>query len=71
MLKLFAGRKMLLIPAIGLLLGSCAQTTAISGASSACAVWPYVSWSDKDTDKTIADAKMNNARRDGWCKDGR
>ena len=71
MLKHYAGRKMLLMPVIGLLLGSCGQTTGISGASSACLVWPYVSWSDKDTDKTIADAKLNNARRDGWCKSAR
>lgn len=67
----FAALKIPSVLAIGLLLASCVQTTGtaeISGAS-ACAVWPYVSWSSKDTDKTIEDAKLNNARRDGWCKD--
>lgn len=64
-----AALKIPLLLVTGLLLGSCAKTMGISGPTSACAVWPYVSWSDKDTDKTIADAKLNNARRDGWCKD--
>lgn len=32
-----------------------------------CATWPYVSWSDHDTDRTILDAKVNNARHDGFC----
>lgn len=34
-----------------------------------CNLWPYVSWVDEDTDETIADAKMNNARKKGFCGD--
>lgn len=35
---------------------------------SACAVWKDVSWSKKDTDQTITEIKVNNARRDAWCQ---
>jgi hypothetical protein len=36
--------------------------------ASACAVWRDVSWSKKDTDQTITEIKINNARRDGFCR---
>jgi hypothetical protein len=32
-----------------------------------CNVWKDVSWSKKDTDQTIQEIKVNNARREGWC----
>jgi hypothetical protein len=32
-----------------------------------CTIWPYVGWADADTDATILDAKVNNARHDGFC----
>jgi hypothetical protein len=35
--------------------------------TSACAVWRDISWSKKDTDQTITEVKINNARRDGFC----
>ena len=51
---------------------ACAPTTATVGTNTAvCAVWKPISWSIKDTDQTIGEAKVNNARRDGWCKDVR
>jgi len=51
----------------GLLVASCATTTG-TGGTDVCAVWPAVSWSVKDTDKTIEDAKISNARRAAWCR---
>mgnify|MGYP003349756966 CR=1 FL=1 len=36
--------------------------------TSACAVWRDISWSRKDTDQTITEVKINNARRDGFCR---
>lgn len=32
-----------------------------------CAVWSEISWSKKDTDQTIREVKINNARREGYC----
>jgi hypothetical protein len=34
-----------------------------------CSVWRDVSFSKKDTDQTITEIKVNNARREAWCKD--
>jgi hypothetical protein len=51
-----------------LVLTGCATTTATVGTNrAACAVWAPVSWSAKDTDQTIREAKINNARRAAWC----
>jgi len=33
-----------------------------------CSVWTGISWADEDTDETILDVKMNNAKRDAFCK---
>ena len=33
-----------------------------------CDVWKDISWSSKDTTGTIIEVKINNARREGWCK---
>lgn len=49
------------------LLTACGQTTA-TGVSSACSVWRDITWSVDDTDQTIREVKINNARRDGFCK---
>ena len=48
------------------LLTACGQTTA-TGASSACSVWRGISWSSDDTDQTIREVKVNNARRAALC----
>ena len=49
-------------------LAGCASLTATTATNkSACAVWRDVSWSHKDTDQTIGEVKVNNARRDAWC----
>jgi len=50
-----------------LLLTACGQTTS-TGATSACSVWRGISWSVEDTDQTIREVKVNNARRDAFCK---
>ena len=36
--------------------------------AAACSVWQPVSWSLKDTDRTIVEVKVNNARREAYCK---
>lgn len=51
-------------------LTGCASLTGTRGTNaSACAVWKDISWSKKDTDQTITEIKVNNARRDAWCQD--
>lgn len=50
-----------------LLLTACAQTTA-TGVTSACSVWKGIRWDVADTDETIVQVKVNNARRDAFCK---
>jgi hypothetical protein len=52
---------LLTLPGCALTMG----TGAIDNA--ACVVWKPISWSVKDTDQTIAEAKTNNARRRGFC----
>jgi hypothetical protein len=34
-----------------------------------CSAWPPVSWSSRDTEETIRDAKASNAARAGFCRD--
>lgn len=50
---------------------SCATTTGINAGFSAlesvCALWQPVTWADEDSDLTIAEVKVNNARRDAFC----
>ena len=33
-----------------------------------CSIWQGISWEDSDTDQTISEIKINNARRDAFCK---
>lgn len=35
---------------------------------SACSVWKDISWSSKDTAKTVTEIKVSNARREGYCE---
>lgn len=49
-------------------LGGCASVIGTKETNaSVCDVWKDVSWSKKDTDQTIGEIKVNNARREGWC----
>lgn len=32
-----------------------------------CELWQPVTWSSKDTDQTIEEAKINNAKWDAFC----
>jgi outer membrane biogenesis lipoprotein LolB len=51
-----------------LLLTGCATTTGTVETNSAvCSVWRPVTWSTKDTDQTIREVKVSNARRKGYC----
>lgn len=49
-----------------LLVAGCTQTTGTAG-TEICSLWRPVSWSQKDTPQTVADVKVNNARRAGYC----
>lgn len=42
--------------------------TTGTAAIDACQFWKPVTWSKKDTPQTIEEVKINNARRQGWCK---
>ena len=53
----------------GRFLTACASLTATTATNKAvCDVWQDLSWSKKDTNETIGEIKVNNARREGWCK---
>lgn len=55
-----------------LALSGCATMTGTVETNKAvCGVWRDISWSKKDTDKTIEEVKINNARREGWCHDAK
>lgn len=41
--------------------------TAVS-VETVCTVWPRTSYSRLDTDPTIRGNRLNNARRDGFCR---
>jgi len=61
--------RFVLVMLLTLPLTNCASlmgTPATNGA--ACGVWKDLSWSKKDTDLTIGEIKVNNARRDGYCQ---
>jgi hypothetical protein len=49
----------------GSLVASCYKTTGT--AETSCLVWRPISWSSKDTPKTIEEVKLNNARQKAWC----
>ena len=52
-----------------LLLAGCFKTTGtVETNLAACSVWRDISWSSKDTPQTITEVKVNNARREGYCK---
>lgn len=51
-----------LLTGCGTMMGSAGTNTA------ACSVWQPISWSQKDTDRTITEVKVNNARRSAFCK---
>jgi hypothetical protein len=52
-----------------LLLAGCSKTMGTAGTNvSACSVWKDISWATKDTPQTITEVKVNNARREGFCK---
>jgi hypothetical protein len=64
-------RRLLLPLLLALILTSCATTGtgAIDAEAIAtiCAAWPAVTWSSRDTQATVADAKANNAARAAFC----
>ena len=50
-------------------LTGCASLTGTRATNTAsCSVWKDISWSKKDTDQTITEIKVNNARREAWCQ---
>ena len=62
-------RLSLLAIVLAVIPAGCAKMTGIVATNaSVCQVWKPIGWSKKDTDRTIIEVKVNNARRDGWCK---
>lgn len=63
-------RLMLAIALTGSLTG-CASLTNTFGTEeqTVCAVWKPITYSRRDTDETIVQVRVNNARRDAWCRD--
>ena len=59
-------KKLTLVGVSGLLAASCSTTTVSNETS--CLVWTPISWSSKDTPQTIEGVKLNNARRQAWCR---
>lgn len=57
--------KLMMIFGATFLLAGCASRTAT--VATECDVWRPISWSVKDTDRTIAEVKSNNARQKAWC----
>jgi hypothetical protein len=65
------GRRLLfalVIPLLLILPGCATVTATVATNLSVCDVWQPVGWSIKDTDQTIKEIKINNARRSGWCR---
>lgn len=61
----FAGR-FALATMLSLTLSAC-DLTMVTSAHSACSVWGPVHWSREDTDETIRQVRINNARHDAYC----
>jgi hypothetical protein len=59
-------RYVLVMPLL-LILSGCATKTA--SVETSCSVFGYITWSKKDTDLTIQQVKVHNARREAFCKD--
>jgi hypothetical protein len=51
-----------------LLTGCATMTGSAETNGAACSVWQSISWSQRDTDRTITEVKVNNARRAAFCK---
>jgi hypothetical protein len=61
--------RLLLVMLLALPLTNCASLMATPVTNGAvCGVWKPISWSKKDTDLTITEIKVSNARREGWCE---
>jgi hypothetical protein len=54
-----------------LLTGCGTMTGSAATNASACSVWQPISWSLRDTDRTITEVKVSNARREAFCKGSR
>lgn len=61
----------LCVLAPGLVACSITTDTAVTDSSAVAAIcreFPAISWSKTDTPETIAEVKVHNARRDGFCQ---
>ena len=69
------GPAILFAMSLALSLSGCVTMTGTSGSQrlsrdqivSVCALWRGVGWEDADTDETITEIKVNNAKRDTYC----
>lgn len=51
------------------LTGCVHQSATVETNGLVCSAWTPVTWSKKDTDRTIEEVKQNNARQKAWCKE--
>jgi len=68
--KIASAAPCVLLIALVMILSGCASRISISAGEVAdvCEfAWKPQSWHIQDTDKTILEAKRNNARRAAWC----
>ena len=61
-------RYALALPLILLLTGCGTMTASNEIKASVCSVWLRISWSIKDTDRTLKEIKINNAKRGAYCQ---
>ena len=62
-------KKLTPLLAVALLIPLAGCKTTGSGVTDVCeTAWRPISWSQKDTARTIEEVKANNARRGAWCK---
>ena len=68
-----ASPKLLLPVLMSLMLMGCATTTGTGATdpeaarpTAVCLVWKPISWSSRDTDQTIREARANNRARTAW-----
>lgn len=60
--------QMLAVLGSTLLLASCGMTTVSGGTDTACGSFEPISWSQSDTDETIAQVKGHNAAWKAVCR---
>lgn len=67
-LAILLGSMLLILPACASMMGTSASARlSESQTQKVCALWTAVGWEDADSDATITEVKVNNAKRDTFC----